>query len=127
MMVMGPRFFDPLGTRKAGHVTSERHVLCLDGSPDVRALAVTDSTPVRLGSHQFLRMDRHLGQGLDSRAVLAQSVLHHAEIESRDHDVIPVVPDSAQGYVQHSDNPIAQWFVAVERDGAKKFLAFRIA
>src|ERR1039457_5653350 len=38
-----------------------------------------------LGSHQFLDVDRHLGQILDSRTVLAQRVLHHAEIEAGDH------------------------------------------
>ena len=51
-----------------------------DGEPGAR----------QLGSHQLLRVDRHFGQRLDSRAVLAQSVLHDAEIEARHHDVIPV-------------------------------------
>lgn len=61
----------------------------------------------QLGSHQLLHVDRHFGQRFDSRAVFAQSVLHHAEIEARDYDVIPSVSDSAQRYVQHSDNLIA--------------------
>jgi hypothetical protein len=61
----------------------------------------------QLGSDQLLHVDRHFGQRFDSRAVFAQSVLYHAEIEARDHDVIPSVTDSAQRYVQHGDNLIA--------------------
>jgi hypothetical protein len=61
----------------------------------------------KLGSDQLLHVDRHFGQRFDSRAVFAQSVLHHAEIEAGDHDVIPSVSDSAQRYVQHGDNLIA--------------------
>ena len=61
----------------------------------------------QLARDQLLHVDRHFGQRFDSRAVFAQGIFHHAEIEAGDHDVIPPVSDSAQRYVQHSDNLIA--------------------
>ena len=48
---------------------------------------------------ELLHIDRQFGQCFDSRAVLAQSVLHYAEIEAGDHDVVLSISDSAQRYV----------------------------
>jgi hypothetical protein len=50
----------------------------------------------RLVRDELLHIDGHFGQRFDSRAVLAQSVLHYAEIEAGDHDVVPSVSDPAQ-------------------------------
>ena len=52
-----------------------------------------------LAGDELLHIDRHFGQRFHSRAVFAQSVLHYAEIEAGDHDVVPSVSDSAQRYV----------------------------
>src|SRR5947209_12242095 len=81
----------------------------------------------RLRTDQFLDVDWHFGQGLDSRSIFPQGVFYHAEIETWGYDVIPMVTDSAQRYIQHGDDLIAQGFVAVQRERSKELLAFRIA
>src|SRR5207302_1415018 len=67
-----------------------------------------------------------LSQGFDARAVLAESVLDHTEIEARDDDGMPAVSDSTQGNIEHGDDLVAERFVAVEGYCAEEFLAFGI-
>ena len=78
-------------------------------------------------AHQFLRMDGKLGQSLHPCSVLAERVLYHAKVKAGNDHVIPSVSDSTQCNIQHGDDLIAQWLLAVESDGAKKLLALSIA
>jgi hypothetical protein len=69
------------GSRQARHALNIRH----DRRQPTR----------RLRTYQFLCLDRHFGQSLNTRPVLPQSVLHDAEVETWYYDIIPVVSNSA--------------------------------
>ncbi len=68
-----------------------------------------------LRADQFLRLDRHFGQSLNTRPVFTQSVLHDAKIETWNDDIVPAVADSAQRHIEHGDDliPNGSWLSSV--------------
>jgi hypothetical protein len=77
--------------------------------------------------YKFLRVDWHTRETFHVGALFRQRVFHYAEIEARDDHVVPVIADSAQGYVEHGDDAVTKRLVTVQRDGAEELLALGVA
>src|SRR5579864_1095547 len=79
------------------------------------------------GAHQLLCVDRQFGEGLNPRSILPQRIFHHAVVEARNDNIVPAVANAAKCNVQHGDDLIPEWLLAIEGDGPKEFLAFGVA
>lgn len=79
-----------------------------------------------MGPHKFLRVDWHTSETSYFGDIFCQSVFHHAEIEAGDDHVIPMIGNSAQGYIQYGYNPMSEGLMAIEYYCAEEFLALRI-